>query len=41
MAEIEAACFVMGPILNDLPLMTEYYPRFVARLRERWPTTPI
>jgi hypothetical protein len=41
MAELDAACFVMGPILNDLPLMTKYYPRFVARLRERWPTTPI
>lgn len=41
LAEIEAACFVMGPILNDLPLMRERYAPFVARLRQRRPATPI
>ena len=41
LAEIEAACFVMGPILNDLPLMRERYAAFVARLRQRWPETPM
>ena len=41
MAEIDAACFVMGPILNNLELMRENYPRFVARLRQRWPERPI
>jgi hypothetical protein len=41
MAEIEASCFVMGPILSNLPLMRERYAPFVARLREKWPETPI
>jgi hypothetical protein len=40
-AEIDAACFVMGPILNDLELMRENYPRFVAILRQRRPERPI
>ncbi|MDZ7617853.1 MAG: SGNH/GDSL hydrolase family protein, partial [Patescibacteria group bacterium] len=40
-AEIDAACFVMGPILNNLDLMRENYPRFVATLRQRWPDRPI
>ena len=40
-AEIDAACFVMGPILNQLELMRENYPRFVGRLRQRWPERPI
>jgi hypothetical protein len=39
--EIDAACFVMGPILNNLELMRENYPRFVATLRKRWPDRPI
>jgi len=41
MAEIDAACFVMGPILNNLEVMRENYPRVVARLRQRWPDRPI
>ena len=41
MAEIEASCFVMGPILNNLPLMRERYAPFVACLRRKWPRTPI
>ena len=41
MAEIDAACFVMGPILNNPEVVTENYPQFVARLRQRWPERPI
>jgi hypothetical protein len=41
MAEIDAACFVMGPILNKPEVVRENYPRFVARLRRRWPDRPI
>ncbi len=40
-AEIDAACFVMGPILDNVELMRQNYPRFVAILRERWPDRPI
>ena len=40
-AEIDAACFVMGPILNRLELMRENYPRFIAALRRRHPDRPI
>ena len=41
MAEIDAACYVMGPILSQPALMRENYPRFVGRLREQWPDRPI
>jgi hypothetical protein len=41
MAGIDASCFVMGPILNNLPLMRQRYAPFVDSLRRRWPETPI
>lgn len=41
LAEIDAAAFVMGPILNNPAVMQENYPRFVDRLRQRWPDRPI
>lgn len=41
MAEIDAACFVVGPILNNPELMADRYPAFVKRLREGRPTAPI
>ncbi len=41
MSEIDAACFVMGPILNNLEVMRENYPRFVGQLRRAWPERPI
>jgi len=40
-AEIDAACFVMGPILNEPVLMRENYPRFVACIRQQRPDLPI
>lgn len=41
MAEIDAACFVVGPILNNPELMADRYPAFVRRLREGRPKVPI
>ena len=40
-AEIDAACFVMGPILNEPVLMQKNYPRFVACIRQQRPDVPI
>ncbi|HSL86652.1 MAG TPA: SGNH/GDSL hydrolase family protein, partial [Bacteroidales bacterium] len=41
MAEIDAACFVIGPVLNDPELVEKNYPEFVARLRQKRPDCPI
>ena len=41
MAEIDAACFVIGPVLNDTELVEKNYPEFVARLRQKRPDCPI
>ena len=41
MAEIDAACFVIGPVLNDHELVGKNYPEFVARLRQKRPDCPI
>lgn len=41
MSELDAACYVMGPILNNPELMNERYSAFVAALRKRRPSTPI
>lgn len=41
LADIDAASFVMGPILNDLPLMQERYAAFIDILRRQRPQMPI
>lgn len=41
LAEIDAAIYVMGPLLGDAPRMKERYPKMVATLRRRRPRVPI
>jgi hypothetical protein len=40
-AEIDAACFVVGPLPPWPERVTKNYPKFVARLRQCWPDRPI
>ena len=41
MAEIDAACFIIGPILNDTMLTQKNYFQFVSNLRKQRPDCPI
>lgn len=41
LAQIDAAIYVMGPLLGDAPRMKERYPKMVATLRRRRPEVPI
>lgn len=41
LAEIDAAAYVMGPLLGNAGTMEERYPRMVEILRQRHPATPI
>jgi hypothetical protein len=41
MAEIDASCFIIGPILNDTMLTQNNYFRFISHLRKQRPDCPI
>ena len=41
LAEIDAAIYIMGPILGNAGLMAERYPAMIRILREKHPSTPI
>ncbi len=41
LAEIDAAAYIMGPLLDNPGLMAERYPAMIKILREKHPHTPI
>jgi hypothetical protein len=41
LSEIDAAIYVMGPLLSDIRIMEERYPKMVEILRRKHPDTPI
>ena len=41
MTEIDAACFIIGPILNNTMLIQKNYFQFISHLRKQRPDCPI